>query len=90
VPTIVAILCFAASAIALTIGVVTEYRQTRPREDNAIVPTLPWAVASALFVVLGLFSLPRSMPWWLYPVVFIGAAFAFGYLISRAAARRRY
>lgn len=86
--TIVAILCFAASAIALTIGVVTEYRQTRPRKDNAIVPTLPWAVAGAMFFVLGLFWIPRSIPWWIYPVAFIGAVFAFGYLITRAAARR--
>lgn len=87
-PTVIAIACFTLATIALTIGVVTEYRQTRAHGPVATVPTLPWAVAGAMMVVLGLFWLPQSIPWWIYPVAFFGAVFTFGYTICRAAARR--
>jgi len=63
-----AITCFVVAAFAFTYGAVTAYRQTRSTGPIAIVPTLPFAVQAAVLVVLGLYLLSGSRPWWSYPL----------------------
>jgi hypothetical protein len=82
-----AIACFALAALAFLNGFVTEYRQSRRVGPYAIEPTLPWAVAAAIFVVLGLGLIPGGVPWWAFPVAFVAAVVAFGFGIYRAGAR---
>jgi len=82
--TAVAITGFVAAALALTYGVVTEYRQTRATGPIAIVATLTCAVQAAIFFVLGLYFLPCSRPWWSYPVALIVSLTTFGYATIRA------
>jgi hypothetical protein len=84
----IAIACFILAALAFLIGFVTEYRQSRQAGPIAIVPTLPYAPAAALFLLLGLLLLPSSLSWWVYPTAFVGSALAFGYAIMNAAPNR--
>ena len=79
-----AIASFVAAALCFLNGIVTEYRQTRRVGPYAIVPTLPYAVAAAIFVTLGLWFLPASLPWWTYPVGFASALVVCGFTILRA------
>ena len=81
----VAAACFAMATLSFLNGVVTEYRQSRRVGPFAIVPTRPWAVAAALFVLLGLVALVQhGVPWWCSPLGFIGCLVVFGYAIMRA------
>ncbi len=82
-----AITCFVVAALAFTYGVVTEYRQTRAAGPIAIVATLPFAVQAAVLLVLGLYLLPGSRPWWNYPFAFIVSLTTFGYATIRASRR---
>jgi len=84
----VAIACFGLAALGFLNGVVTEYRQSRRVGPYAIVPTLPWAVAAALLLALGLASLRLGVPWWAFPLVFVAASAGFGYGIILADAGR--
>jgi len=85
----IAIVSFVLSIIAFLYGVVTEHRQSRAKGPVAIVPTLPWAVAGAVFIVLGLFWLPTKIPWWVCILAFFGSAVTFGYIISSATQGRK-
>ena len=68
----IAVACFVMAALAFLNGFVTEYRQSREVGPIAIVSTLPFAVAAALFVFLGLAALLRhGVPWWCLPLGFI-------------------
>jgi MFS-type transporter involved in bile tolerance (Atg22 family) len=78
------IACFIVGALAFLNGFVTEYRQSRRIGPYAIVPTLPWAVPAASFVVFGLWFVPYNIPWWSLPLAFIGAVVVFGYGIMLA------
>jgi hypothetical protein len=78
---------FSAAALAFLYGFVTEWRQSRrgPNSaENAIVPTLPWAVAAAMFVMLGALCTGWDLAWWAYPLLFLGCAVLFGYAIAWA------
>ena len=79
--------CFVFSVLAFLNGFTTEYRQSRTF-DVAYVPTLLWAVAAALFLVLGLLLLRTGMDWWWYPTVFFSSSLVLGFAITRATARR--
>jgi len=82
-----AITCLVVAAFAFTYGVVTAYRQTRATDSNAIVPTLPFAVQSAIFIALGLNLLPGSRPWWIYPLAFVVSLATLGCATIRASRR---
>jgi hypothetical protein len=93
----VAAACFLMAAVSFLNGFVTEYRQSRRVGPYAIVPTLPWAVAAALFVLLGLVALLRQgVPWWCLPLAFVGSLVVFGRAImwagssSSSAAEQRH
>jgi hypothetical protein len=88
VRTAIAIAYFVGAALAFTSGVVTEYRQTRAIGPIAIVATLPFAVQGAVLVVLGLYLLPGSRPWWSYPLAFVISLLTVGCAVIRASARR--
>ncbi len=82
--TFVAIFAFTASTTAFLIGFMTELRQARQirrGEPIALVPTLPYAAAAAVFLMLGLFALP--IPWWIAPIGFLCGMLVFGALIMR-------
>lgn len=85
-----AIICFGMAALCYLVGFVTEYRQSRRVGPYAIVPTLPYAVAAALFATMGQVSLRLliAIPWWTFPLVFVCAVVIFGYGITFANARR--
>jgi hypothetical protein len=83
---IIAALLFAAAALALGWGVSTEYSQSRSKD--ATVATLPFGVAAATFVTLGMVFLPRPPAWWALVLGFVGASLLFGFVISRAKPRR--
>jgi hypothetical protein len=78
------IVCFICATLAFLNGFLTEYRQSRRRGPYATVPTLPWAVAAAIFVVFGLLLLPYDIAWWTLPLAFVGAVLVFGSAIMRA------
>ena len=78
-----AIACIVIAALAFLNGFVTEFRQSRRVGPYAIVPTLPWGVAAAIFVDFGFWFL-SCVPWWTLPFVIIGATLVFGYGILRA------
>jgi len=82
------IACFLLAVVAFLVGFITEFRQSRASGPVAIVPALPWAVESAIFVLLGLIFLPYRISWWGFPLVFFGSAFGFGWGITRANGRR--
>ena len=82
-----AITCFVLATLAFAYGVVTEYRQTRATGPIAIAATLPFALAAAIFIVLGLAWFPGSRPWWSYPLAFVVSLTTFGYATIRASAR---
>jgi hypothetical protein len=82
------IICFIVGALTLSIGLVTEYRQSRRVGSYAIVPTLPNAVAAALFITFGIWFLPYAIPWWVFPLAFAAMVFVFGLAIVRATRRR--
>ena len=82
-----AITCFVVAAFAFTYGVVTAYRQTRADDSIAIVATLPFAVQSTILIVLGLYLLPGSRPWWSYPLALVVSMATFGYATIRASRR---
>jgi hypothetical protein len=83
-----AIACFLLAAYAFVYGFVTEYRQSRQVGPFAIVPTLPFAVAAALQLVLGLLLLPCEISWWIFPLTFFGAVVVFGFAIMHAGSHR--
>ena len=85
---IVAIVCFTIAAAAFLYGFITEWRQTRTTKYNAMVPTLPWAVVAAIFVVFGLSWLRTGIPWWAYPLAFFGSGLVSGWAITAANAHR--
>jgi hypothetical protein len=87
--TVIAIVCFVLSIIVFLYGVVTEYRQSHATGPIAIVPTLPWAVEGAIFIVMGLFWLPTPIPWWVYLLAFFSSAITFGYLIGSVTQGRK-
>src|SRR5687768_15331847 len=78
---------FALALVAASNGIVTEYRQTRTDGPVAIVGTMPWAVAASIFSLLGLLSLPFSLNWWWYPIVFVAVLLVSGWSIMRASKR---
>ncbi len=84
----IAIACFVLAALAFLNGLVTEYRQSREKGPIAMVPTLPQAVAAAMWVAIGLLWLPVAIPWWAYLLGFFGSALVFGCLINCAGRRK--
>jgi len=82
-----AIICFVLATLAFAYGVVTEYRQTRATGPIAIVATLPFALQTAILIVLGLYWFPGSRPWWGYPLAFVVSLTTSGYAAIRASAR---
>jgi len=82
-----AITFFVVAAFAFTCGVVTAYRQTRATGPIAIVPPLPFAAQSAILIVLGLFLLPGSRPWWSYPLALVVSLATLGYATILASRR---
>ena len=83
----VAIGCFLFAAACFLYGFVTEWHQSRAQGPVAIVATLPFAVAAAVFLSLGLFWLPGNVPWWAYPLTFFGSVLGLGWLIAKANGR---
>jgi hypothetical protein len=49
---------------------------------------MPFSPAAAIFSLLGFLSLPISLNWWWYPIVFVAVLFASGWAIMRATKRR--
>jgi hypothetical protein len=81
--------------LALAWGVITEFQQSRARGPIAQVPTLPFAIGSALLVTLALLVLRalHAMPWWTYIAAFMGqCVIGVGttVLAGRAGASRRW
>ncbi|MCZ7647194.1 MAG: hypothetical protein M5U26_18385 [Planctomycetota bacterium] len=72
------LLSFALALLAFLHGLVTEYRQSKPEFGNAHLPTLPWAVAAALILALGLNFLEVEIEWWRQVLVFVVAVWMFG------------
>jgi hypothetical protein len=87
--TIFAIVAFIIAAWAFLHGFITEWRQSRTNGPIAIVATLPFAVESAMLVVLGLSISPWIFPLWVYPLVFVALLVLFCSLILLAGVRRR-
>jgi hypothetical protein len=83
-----ATICFGVAIGATSIGVVTEYRQTRAEGPVAIVGTMQWSPAAAIFSLLGLLALPISLDWWWYPIIFLAVLFVSGWAIIGAGKRR--
>lgn len=52
------ILCLLVAAGALLRGFVGEYARSGRVEPHELVPSLPWALVSAAFVLLALWTLP--------------------------------
>jgi hypothetical protein len=73
---VIAGVLFAIGMSALIWGVVTEFRQARERGPIARVPTLPFAVQSAILVTAALVCLipTRTLPWWAYIAAFLAQA----------------
>jgi NADH:ubiquinone oxidoreductase subunit 4 (subunit M) len=76
-----------AAVLTFSSGLITEYRQSRNKGPVAIVATLPMVVASSLFISFSVFGLPLDIPFWGYPIVFIGSCFILGFSISKAKKR---
>jgi hypothetical protein len=79
--------CFVAAFVAAVNGIVTEYRQTRVEGPVAIVGTMPWSPAAALFSLFGMLALPMVLDWWWYPTVFLTVLVVSGWAIERAGRR---
>jgi hypothetical protein len=84
VATAISIACFACAALSFGWGFVTEYRQSRAPGPVAIVPTLPFGVAAAVFVEFGVLWLRLGIPFWVHVLVFLGSAVLFGFAILKA------
>jgi hypothetical protein len=82
-----ATVCFVVALAAALNGIVTEYRQRRAEGPVAIVGTMPWSPAAAVFNLFGTIALPLSLDWWLYPVVFLTVLVVSGCAIMRAGKR---
>ncbi len=83
-----ATICFVVAMFAVFVGILTEYRQTRAEGPVAIIGTMQWSPAAALFTLLGLLALPISLDWWWYPIVFLTVLVVSGWTIMRAGKRR--
>jgi len=81
-----AIVCFLFAAAAALTGVVTEYRQTRAEGPVAVVGTMQWAPAAAIFSLFGLVAVRPD--WWWYPLVFVTVLVVTGYAIMQSGKRR--
>jgi hypothetical protein len=82
-----AAVCFSLALAATLVGIVTEFRQTRADGPVAIVGTMQWSPAAAIFSLLGLLALPMWVDWWWYPIVFFAVLFVAGWAIMRASKR---
>lgn len=82
-----ALFSFVFGAFALGYGFITEWKQSRETGPVAVVATLPFAVAAALLVSLGIF--PFGMPWWSGLLAFPVLTILFGKLILLADGRKR-
>ena len=76
---IIGIMAFVISLVALAWGIQTEFLQSRDTGPIARVPTLPFAVQSALLFASGLLFARKTsvlgvLPWW----ACIGASVIFG------------
>jgi hypothetical protein len=83
-----AAVCFALALVAALVGIVTEFRQTRADGPVAIVGTMQWSPAAAIFSLLGLLALPMWLDWWWYPIVFFAVLLVTGWAIMRASKRQ--
>jgi hypothetical protein len=75
---------FTLAVAAFLCGFITEWRQNRSTRPDAIVPTLPWALAAAIFALFGMFWLRADIPWWVYPLALTGCVLLFGWGITKA------
>jgi hypothetical protein len=85
--TVFATTCFVAAVVAAINGIVTEYQQTRAEGPVAIVGTMPWSPAAALFSLFGTLALPMALDWWWYPTVFLTVLVVSAWAIMRAGRR---
>jgi hypothetical protein len=70
-------------------GFITEFRQSRITNlPVATVPTLPFAVASSIFVGFALWGYDVGLPTWGYPLVFVGSVMLLGFLILKSSCPR--
>jgi hypothetical protein len=64
-------------------GFITEYRQSRDQNYNAIVPTLPFAVAASFFISFAVWGFDVGFPFWGYPIIFLGSSLFLGFSILK-------
>ena len=77
-----AVACFVVSGLAFGWGFLTEVRQQiriKRGEPVSVVPTLPFAVQAAVFVMFCLCFLP--IPWWIAPIGLVIAVIVLGKMI---------
>jgi hypothetical protein len=85
------IIAVTSSAFALATflwGFITEYRQSRAESSSAIVPTLPFAVAASFFISFAVWGFDVGLPFWGYPIIFLGSTLFLGFLILKASKTR--
>jgi hypothetical protein len=82
-----ATICFVFAIVTTFYAVVTEYRQTRANGPVAMVGTMQWSPAAAVFSLLGLDALPISLPGWCYPAIFLAVLLLSGWAIMRRGKR---
>jgi hypothetical protein len=73
------------------IGLRTAYRNGRG-VGVAYVPTMPWGIACPLLAVIGCADLRTGLPWWVFPLAFLGLSVLSVWsllLVERAGRRRR-
>lgn len=74
--TLVSAVMFAIAAISSLWGIRVEFRQRLETGPVALIPTLPFAIQSSIFVLIGLFIYGRGhpLPIWVFGLGLLGPA----------------